>query len=287
MEVTAYLDRIGYHGPHEATAETLRMLHAAHAFAVPFENLDIHLGRTISLDPASLFDKIVRRRRGGYCFELNGLFALLLERLGFSVRHLMARVLWGQTEVSPLSHRVLLVETGGERWIADVGFGGNGLIAAIPLAAGHEERQYADRFRVMSVANGEDRRDPRRRDPLDARHKDRQEYRIDCLVKDVWEPMYSFTTESYLPVDYTYANYFHSHSPESLFTQKRLCTKPTPNGRIILQNRALKIRHDGQSQTQALKTPEAYRAMLADHFGIALSDHELSACFGERGETNG
>ena len=282
MEVTAYLDRIGYHGPHEATPESLRMLHAAHTFAVPFENLDIHLGRTISLDPASLCDKIVRRRRGGYCFELNGLFALLLERVGFSVRHLMARVLWGQTEVSPLSHRVLLVETGGERWIADVGFGGNGLITAIPLAAGHEERQYADRFRVISVANGEDRRDPRRHDPVDARHKDRQEYRIDCLVKDIWEPMYSFTTESYLPVDYTYANYFHSHSPESLFTQKRLCTKPTPNGRIILQNRALKIRHGGQSQAEALKTPEAYRAILVDYFGIALSDHELSACFGER-----
>ena len=271
MDVEAYLDRIGYQGPQKATPESLCELHTAHTFTVPFENLDIHLGRTISLDSAALFDKIVRRRRGGYCFELNGLFALLLERIGFSVRHLMARVLWGHADVSPLSHRVLLVETGGTRWIADVGFGGNGLITAIPLAFGHEERQYADRFRLMGAQQG-GRRD---------------EYRIDCLVKDTWEPMYSFTTESYLPVDYTYANYFHSHSPESLFTQKRLCTKPTPNGRIILQNRALKIRHDGQSQTEAVKTPEAYRSMLADHFGIALSAKELSTCFGGRGETIG
>jgi N-hydroxyarylamine O-acetyltransferase len=271
MDVEAYLDRIGYEGPMKATPESLRELHMAHTFAVPFENLDIHLGRPISLDPASLFDKIVRRRRGGYCFELNGLFALLLGDIGFSVRHLMARVLWGQMDVSPLSHRVLLVETGSERWIADVGFGGNGLIAAIPLMSGHEERQHADRFRVMGAQQG----------------GCRDEYRIDCLLKDTWEPMYSFTTESYLPVDYTYANYFHSHSRESLFTQKRLCTKPTPNGRIILQNRALKIRHNGRSQTEAVKTPEAYRSMLADHFGIALSDKELSACFGECGETNG
>lgn len=279
MEVRTYLDRLGYRGSREATAESLRALHTAHTFAVPFENLDIHLRRTISLDPAVLYDKIVSRRRGGFCFELNGLFALLLERLGFSVRHLMARVVWGQTDVTPLSHRVLLVETGGEQWIADVGFGGNGLITAIPLAAGHEEQQYADRFRVMTAQDRQESAEPVR--------THRPEYRIDCLVKDVWEPMYVFTTVSYLPVDYAYANYFHSHSPESVFTQKRLCTKPTPNGRIILQNRALKIRYDGKSQTEAVKTPEAYQAMLREHFGIALSENEMSACFDEGAETNG
>lgn len=292
MDVAAYLDRIGYQGTQEATPESLRELHTAHTFAVPFENLDIHLGNPISLDPSSLFDKIVRRRRGGYCFELNGLFALLLERIGFSVRHLMARVLWGHTEVSPLSHRVLLVESAGERWIADVGFGGNGLIAAIPLVAGHEERQYADRFRVMSVGETPGQREARGRDRQapggESRQEYRQEYRIDCLVKDTWEPMYSFTTESYLPVDYAFANYFHSHSPDSLFTQKRLCTKPTPNGRIILQNRALKIRQNGHGQTEAVRTLETYRSVLADHFGIALPEADLRICFDtERGATGG
>ena len=284
MDVEAYLDRIAYRGPHKASPESLHELHAAHTLAVPFENLDIHLGRPISLDPASLFDKIVRRRRGGYCFELNGLFSLLLERMGFSLRHLMARVLWGQAGVGPLSHRVLLVETDGKRWIADVGFGGNGLIAAIPLAFGHEEQQYADRFRVMSDQEGVDRGEERG----ECRGGYRPGYRIDCLVKDAWEPMYSFTTESYLPVDYTYANYYHSHSPESLFTQKRLCTKPTPNGRTILQNRALKIRHGGHAHTEAAKTLEAYRAMLTDHFGIALSEADLRTCFvAEHGDRGG
>jgi N-hydroxyarylamine O-acetyltransferase len=284
MDVEAYLDRIGYRGPQEVSSGSLRELHAAHTFAVPFENLDIHLGRAISLDPASLFDKIVNRRRGGYCFELNGLFALLLERLGFSVRQLMARVLWGQAGIGPLSHRVLLIETGGERWIADVGFGGNGLIAAIPLASGHEEQQHADRFRVMSDQEGVDRREER----AEYQGQHRQGYRIDCLVKDTWEPMYSFTTESYLPVDYTYANYYHSHSPESLFTQKRLCTRPTPNGRIILQNRALKIRHGGHGQTEAAKTLAVYRSMLTDHFGIALSEADLRTCFvAEHGDMGG
>ncbi len=92
MDIKAYLDRIDYHGPLEPTAETLRQLHRAHMLAVPFENLDIHLDRPIMLDDAALFSKIVERRRGGFCYEMNGLFAALLGALGFRIDKLAAGV---------------------------------------------------------------------------------------------------------------------------------------------------------------------------------------------------
>ncbi len=250
MDRAAYLRRIGYDGPLTASADTLRALHEAHVFTVPFENLDIHLGRPISLDLPVLYDKIVRGCRGGYCFELNGLFAWLVESIGFTIDHLMARVRWGQTAPGPRSHRVLLVSLGGQRWIADVGFGGNGLIASLPLIPNRVDAQYAERFRVMREPDGE--------------------YRLDCEVRHVWEPLYSFTLASHLPVDYTYANYYHSHAPASLFTQTRLCTKPTPEGRLILRDRAFHTRAQGQTQVRTLDDAEAYRQVPEAQFGVSL-----------------
>ena len=151
----AYLARIGYEGAVLRPCETLCALHRAHALTVPFENLDIHLGRSISLDPSDLFRKIVLSRRGGYCFELNGLFALLLENLGFSVTRLAARVLYGAEGVRPRSHQLLLVQLGAGSWIADVGFGGNGLLEPFHLTIGHEQQQGADRFRLVLHERGE------------------------------------------------------------------------------------------------------------------------------------
>lgn len=120
----AYLARIKYEGPLIPSLETLQGLHRAHVMTVPFENLDIHLGRSISLAPADLFRKIVVERRGGYCFELNGLFALLLEALGIAVTRLAARVCSGAEGVRPRSHQLLMVKMGTSVWIVDVGFGG-------------------------------------------------------------------------------------------------------------------------------------------------------------------
>src|SRR5437868_13558713 len=123
MNVTAYLQRINYHGATAPTAETLRELHHAHMLAVPFENLDIHLGREIVLDDERLYAKIVERRRGGFCYELNGAFAGLLSALGFNVKKLAAGVARADGSFGPLfDHMALLVEL-EEPWLADVGFG--------------------------------------------------------------------------------------------------------------------------------------------------------------------
>ena len=122
IDAGAYLERIGYSGPTEPTAETLLALHRAHMLVVPFENLDIHLGRRNVLDPDQVFDKVVRRRRGGWCFELNGLFALLLEELGYPVTRYAASVILSDPPSPDFAHLTLRVDL-DEPWIADVGFG--------------------------------------------------------------------------------------------------------------------------------------------------------------------
>src|ERR1043165_6754189 len=122
--IDAYLARIAYSGPGDTTAATLRALHERHLLTVPFENLDIHLGREILTDEQRIVDKVVRRRRGGFCYELNGAFAALLRALGFDVEMLSARVPRADGTTSPeFDHMTLLVRAGGERWLAGVGFG--------------------------------------------------------------------------------------------------------------------------------------------------------------------
>ncbi len=252
LDCQSYLARIGYEGSVAPSIETLRGLHLAHVLTVPFENLDIPLGRPISLDPSDLFRKIVLSRRGGYCFELNGLFALLLEELGFVVTRLAARVLYGTEGVRPRSHQVLLVSMGAERRVVDVGFGGNGLREPLPLVVGREQQQGADRFRLIADARGE--------------------YLLQCEIEGAWANLYSFALDPCLPVDYTFANYYHSHSPDSPFTQRRICTMPTLSGRKILTDRLLKIRENGTTKELHVKDEGEYRRLLQEHFGLTIKD---------------
>ena len=258
FEIPAYAARLDYRGKLDPCIETLRGLHEAHTLTVPFENLDVRLGRPILLDPATLFRKIVCERRGGYCFELNGLFAALLERIGFPVHRLMARVLYGAATVRPLSHEVLLVEADGGRWLADVGFGGNGLIAPLPLRAGHEERQYQEHVRLVGREG--------RTGPV---------FVLQFESADVWHDLYEFSLERYAPEDYILPNYYHSHAPESLFMRHVICTKPTVEGRIILLDRKLKIRERGETRHAKADRPEEFRMFLKTHFGI--EQDELAA----------
>jgi N-hydroxyarylamine O-acetyltransferase len=250
MDLSAYLDRIDYLGESAASRDTLRALHLAHVFAVPFENLDGYRGVPVSLEPADLIAKIVTARRGGYCFELNGLFSLLLEALGFKVTRLIARVWYGAKPPYPRSHQVLLVRVGGEPWLVDVGFGGNGLLEPIPLAVGHEARQVEERFRLLSGESGE--------------------YLLQAWIHGEWDSLYSFSTQPCQPVDYQYANYFHSHSRDSLFMQRRVCTIPTSEGRTTLVDQSLSIRRNGKNEKSVVESDVAYARVLHQHFGIVL-----------------
>jgi len=246
----AYLARIDYQGTLEPSLDTLFALHRAHVLTVPFENLNIHLGQPVSLDPDDLFRKIVHRRRGGYCFELNGLFALLLEDLGFPVTRLAARVLYGAEGDRPRSHQVLLVAIGAEPWLVDVGFGGNGLLEPFLVRVGNSQVQGGDRFALSQDQRGE--------------------YLLQCEIHRAWEKLYSFTFDACLPVDYTFANYYHSHSPESLFARKRICTMPTPDGRKTFTDMVLKIRSGGKTQKIHPRDMEEYRSLIKYHFNLEV-----------------
>ncbi|MEQ1654200.1 MAG: arylamine N-acetyltransferase, partial [Nitrospira sp.] len=192
----------------------------------------------------------VTARRGGYCFELNGLFSLLLEAMGFEVTRLIARVRYGAKPPYPRSHQVLLVRVGGDPWLVDVGFGGNGLLEPMPLEAGAEVTQHSETFKLKSADGGE--------------------YLLQCRVHGEWDSLYSFTTEACQPIDYKYPNYFHSHSPDSIFMQRRICTIPTTEGRKILVDRTLSVRRQGKTEKSSAESEGDYARLLHDHFGIVL-----------------
>ena len=261
-----YLARIKYEGPLIPSLETLQGLHRAHVMTVPFENLDIHLGRSISLAPADLFRKIVVERRGGYCFELNGLFALLLEALGIAVTRLAARVCSGAEGVRPRSHQLLMVKMGTSVWIVDVGFGGQGLLEPLTLAVGEERQQGRECFRLVTGERGE--------------------YLLQGERDGAWADLYSFGLDPCLPVDYLFANYYHSHSPDSIFTQQRICTMPTPEGRTTLSGMELKIRTGEKTRQIRSRDMREYRLLLNDYFNLVVKGDfkELPGIVGEDNE---
>ncbi|MCB9451155.1 MAG: arylamine N-acetyltransferase [Anaerolineaceae bacterium] len=251
MDVQAYLNRVDYTGSLDVSAETLRGLHIAHTMHVPFENLDIHLGRPISLKPDALFDKLVRARRGGYCFEMNGLFALVLGALGFDVTLLLARMIAGSTEVRPLTHQVLLVTIGDERWIADVGGGRNGPIAPLPLVHHAPERQFHEHFRLEGT--------------------DGYRFTLQLETVGVWQDIYAFTLEPHLPVDYEPANFYTSNWPDSHFRKNRVCTLPTETGRMTFTGHDLRIQSGAETRLITAENDADYRALLRTYFGVAIS----------------
>lgn len=250
LDLDAYLERIQYQGAIDISWQTLQNLHISHTLHVPFENLDIHLGQPIVLEPTALFDKIVRRKRGGYCHETNGLFALMLRQIGFSVEYHMARVMYGAKSLRPRSHQLLLITIEQQQWIADVGFGGHGLIAPFVLKSGIPEQQFTEQFQII----------------LDEFYG----YILQYQTHNQWQNLYAFTSETYLPIDFVPANYMASTSPDSLFTQRKICTMPTLQGRIFLVDRKLKITSDGKTQDFEVETNDEYLELLNKYFGIAI-----------------
>jgi N-hydroxyarylamine O-acetyltransferase len=249
LDLDAYLERISYDGPLAPSAETLRRLHRAQVLSIPFENLDLFLGRSIQLDEAGLMKKLVEERRGGYCYELNGLFLLVLQRLGFAVTPLAARVFHDETPAQK-SHQLTLVEVEGKRWLADVGFGGNGLLDPLPLEPEQAVRQEFDTFRLHS--------DPK------------LGYITQFRVEESWHSLHAFTLEEYYPADYRMMNHYNSTSPTALFTQHIVCTQATSLTRFTLFDDELKARNQDETTVTHLTSKEAYRSALQEVFGIVL-----------------
>ncbi|HEX8005301.1 MAG TPA: arylamine N-acetyltransferase [Trebonia sp.] len=247
--LAAYLARIGVPRPLALDAGALRDLHRAHLLAVPFENLSIHLGESISLDEADLIDKIVGRRRGGFCYELNGAFACMLECLGARARRVSAWVYGDDGGLGPpFDHLALVVRLpdGSGPWLADVGFGSH---STYPLLADAraEQADPGGRFLLADTPDGD----------------------ID-VVKD-GQPQYRLELRERALDDFVPTCWWQQTSPRSHFTRSVICSRLTEDGRISISGRRLIHTVGGQRIEENLPDDQAVLAAYRDHFGIDLN----------------
>lgn len=248
IDVPAYLDRIEYAGPIRSTVEVLQSVHRAHLFAVPFENLDIGLGRKIVCDEQAFLRKIVEQRRGGFCYEMNGAFAALFRAMGFKVTLLSARVPHEDGTESPeFDHLTLRVDLESP-WLADVGFG-ESFVDPLRLETGMEQTQANGSFRIVEEQG--------------SLHLERN------VLGGEWKRQYSFTLQARRLEEFAPMCEYHQTSPESRFTRRRLCTLATPEGRITFSDRRLLVTQNGKREERLLSEEER-RVVLKEQFGIVL-----------------
>ena len=249
MNTGAYLERIGYTGPLTPGPDVLRELQLAHLQTVPFENLSIHAGEPIVLQDEALFRKIVERRRGGFCYEANGLFAALLRMLGFDVVMLSAEVANGKGGFGPEFDHMALMVTLEDRWLVDVGFGDT---FRAPLRLDIRADQVQGRRAYRIVARG---------------------IHLLLMQRDeagVWTDQYRVTLQPRVYADFADMCRYHQTSPQSHFTQQRLCTLATPGGRVTLSGMRLIETTDAGRVERDLQGQEEYDAILRERFGIRM-----------------
>jgi N-hydroxyarylamine O-acetyltransferase len=252
MNIDAYLGRIGARRPSAANIEALRELHERHLAAIPFENLSVHLPERITLDEGALFDKIVRRRRGGFCYELNGAFAALLRALGFEVTLLSARVFVADRLGPPFDHMALCVDL-DEPWLADVGFGRH---TRYPLRMNDCEPQTdpEGEFLVLDAPEGD----------LDVCCDGKPAYRLERRAREL--------------ADFAPTCWWQATSPDSHFTEHAVCTLPTPTGRITLSDDRL-IETVGGERIERVLAKEDIAEAYRTHFGIEVNGASLPELF--------
>jgi N-hydroxyarylamine O-acetyltransferase len=250
VNVDEVLKRLRYTGSRKPSFETLRLLHHAFLQSVPFENLDIHTGQTISLDSHRIYDKIVARRRGGFCYECNGLFAELLISLGYKVCRVSARMALGGQIGPEFDHMPLLVSLDRE-YLVDVG-NGQSVRDPLPLL-GHE----------VSEAEGIEYRVGTHREGYALYYREGD---------SEWLPRFVFDTTPRQQSEFSEMCKFHQTSPDSVFTKGRLATIATPDGRITLLGNRLTEVHGAQRKERDLASEAEVSRCLRTDFGIELTD---------------
>jgi N-hydroxyarylamine O-acetyltransferase len=270
-DLDAYFARIGHRGDRAATLDNLRAIVLAHVQAIPFENLDVLLGRGIDLAPAAIERKLVHQCRGGYCFEQNALLLAVLQALGFDAVPLSARVRIQRPRdfTPPRTHMFVLVTLAGERWLCDVGVGGLSPTAPLrldvetPQPTPHEPRRL---IRHGAWASG-DRRSP------DARifHQ--------AQIAGEWQDVCEFTLEPMPPIDREVANWFTSAHPQSHFRNRLMAARATPDGRITLLNRELTQRRgDGTCTSTIVRDERHLLTVLAQQFDLVFPEDTRFPC---------
>jgi N-hydroxyarylamine O-acetyltransferase len=252
IDLDAYVSRIGYDGPRTATVEALAALHRRHPAAIPFENLDPLLRRPVRLDAASLQQKLVHDRRGGYCYEHNLLFAGVLRAFGFDVHGLAARVMWNAPgdALRPRSHMLLRIDVGGAAYVADVGFGGLTLTKPLRLEMNVEQPTPHEVFRLVAAGG---------------------DVVMEARVRGGWKPLYRFGPEEHFGPDYEMANWYTSTHPSSPFVSRLMVARALDGKRQTLLDTAFTT-HDlqGRTERRTLATVTDLAHVLETAFGIAL-----------------
>jgi arylamine N-acetyltransferase len=260
INLAAYFDRIQYTGPAEATLETLRKVTRSHTRAIPFENLDPLLGTPVAdLSPRALEDKLVRRCRGGYCYEHNGLLQYALAGIGFEVHALASRVVWTNPEAldgppSAQNHRMLAVRIPGDEdmYLADVGFGGPTLPTPIRLLVGPVQDTSHEPYRLRAYRD--------------------DGYLLEILIRNSWQPLYTFTNQPQPQVDLEVASWYVSTHPASKFVSGLFATRVGDNARYNLRGRNLAIHHL-YADTEHIRFDTATQVLdiLTDLYAVDLS----------------
>jgi N-hydroxyarylamine O-acetyltransferase len=254
FSLDAYLARIGWRGPLEPTLETLAGLVRAHISSIPFENVDVLLGRGIRIDLESIHAKLVTARRGGYCFEQGTLFQAALDRLGFRSTAHAARVLTiVPRHQAARTHMFVTVELHGARFVVDPGFGGHGALVPVPVREGTDVRDGADRHRMV-------------------RHEG--EWVLEAEIDGTMTALWTSTLEPQYPIDFELANHWVSTSPASPFVNRLMLRALTPAGRTSVMNRDVTVVGAGTSEKYQLADRKALRSLLGDQFGFDLPDVE-------------
>ncbi|MFI0480332.1 arylamine N-acetyltransferase [Actinomadura sp. 9N215] len=268
LDLPAYLKRIGHDGDLAPTGDTLRALHRAHTTSIPFENLEIMLGRPIDLSLDAVQAKLVGRSRGGYCYEHNRLFAAVLERLGYEIVALTGRVTLGARKLLPATHALLHVRPPGQprdepAWLCDVGFGA-GPLEPLRIRDGEEADQDGWGFRLQKGRT------------VTAWTPSTVGWELHQRGEGGWIQRHTFAMNEQFRVDYEVGNYFVWANPHSPFATRPFTQKFTPDALRVLDGTKLTVtRPDGSTEPRTL-TPEQLPETLADDFGIVLEDAEAS-----------
>lgn len=260
-DLDAYFDRIRYAGSRAVTLETLHAIAFHHVQHIPFENLDVLLGRGIDLDPAAIEQKLIRAHRGGYCFEQNTHLMHVLTALGFDVTPISARVRVDRPRdfTPPRTHVFLRVELDGESWLVDVGVGGLSPTSALRLK--YDEPQPT---------------------PHEARRLLREEGRVfhQAFFADRWNDVAEFTLEPMPEIDRVIANWYTSTHPASRFKERLLVARATPTGRLTLLNRTFTRREEGRVESHVVSSPSELLDVLAEAFGLRFASETRFTCPG-------
>lgn len=262
LDLHGYLERIGYRGAAEPNLEVLQDLMTAHTGSIPFENLDPLMGVPVDdLSPQALTDKLVHRRRGGYCYEQNGLLGYALAEIGFRVRRLAGRVVWMLPPDAPLgalTHTALAVTFPGSQgsYLVDVGFGGQTLTSPIRFETGNAQQTTHEPYRLNDRGDG---------------------LVLQALVRDEWKPLYVFGTQTVPQIDLRVGSWYVSTHPESHFVTSLMVALTTDDARYNLAGRNLTIHRAGGSEKIRLDDAAAVVDVLVERFGIDVDG------VGERG----